>query len=67
MDKKEQKIKSVEDLRKVLEEAGLPNIPIYPIPHVDDLKELLPQISDQDKRKIQLECIRQARDGKGKK
>lgn len=55
-------IRSTDDLRRVLREAGLPHIPIFEVPEVK-----LPQISDQDKRKIQLECIRQARDGKGKK
>lgn len=62
MKKKDDIIRNADDLREILKEAGLPHVPVFEVPEVK-----LPQISDQDKRKIQLECIRQARDGKGKR
>ena len=52
-------IRSTDDLKKALSEAGLPQIPIFEVPK-------LPQLTEAEKRKIQLEAIRQSRDGRGK-
>lgn len=45
---KDDKIKSVEDLRKILDEAGLPDVPIF----------VVPEMSEEEKRKIQLDILR---------
>lgn len=38
IDPKDDKIKSAEDLRKLLDDAGLPNVPIFEVEDIDHPK-----------------------------
>lgn len=50
-------IRSKEDLQKALKEAGLPELPIFEVTK-------LPELTQEEKRKIQLDAIRDAKNGK---
>ena len=47
-------IESVEDLRKILDKAGLPSVPIFEVAKLPETPELTPE----EKLKIQLECLK---------
>ena len=62
---KDDTIRNADDLRKALDSAGLPNVPVFDL--TDEKFPAKVHISDIDKRRIQLEALKRSRNDKGHK